>query len=98
MTALYYLTLSLFIGLSGLICLVVLIQENKSAGLGAAFGGADSGSSLLGTSTPQFLKSLTAGLAIIFMALCVLLSFWTASLGDSRAAAREVMIEETTKP
>lgn len=94
MTALYYLTITLFILLSAFICLIVLIQENKSSGLGAAFGGADAGSSLLGTSTNDFLKKTTTYMAIAFVSLCILLSFWTASLGSKKSPARDLGIEE----
>jgi preprotein translocase subunit SecG len=39
MTFIFYLALFLFVGLCALLCLVVLIQESKSLGLGASFGG-----------------------------------------------------------
>jgi len=78
MAALYYLTIVLFLGLCVILTLVVLIQESKSSGLGASFGG-DSGDSLFGVSTPQILKVFTAYLAAVFMIGCVLLSFWTSS-------------------
>ena len=48
-------TLFLFIGLCALLCFVILIQESKSLGLGASFGG-DAGDSLFGTSTASVLK------------------------------------------
>ena len=78
MAALYYLSIVLFLSLCVVLTFVVLIQESKSSGLGASFGG-DSGDSLFGVSTPQILKVFTAYLAGIFMIGCVLLSFWTSS-------------------
>jgi preprotein translocase subunit SecG len=78
MAALYYLSVVLFLGLCAILTLVVLIQESKSSGLGASFGG-DAGDSLFGVSTPQILKVFTAYLAGIFMIGCVVLSFWTSS-------------------
>ena len=78
MAALYYLSILLFLGLCVILTIVVLIQESKSSGLGASFGG-DAGDSLFGVSTPQVLKVFTAYLAVVFMLGCVLLSFWTSS-------------------
>ena len=78
MAALYYLSILLFLGLCLILTIVVLIQESKSSGLGASFGG-DAGDSLFGVSTPQVLKVFTAYLAVVFMLGCVLLSFWTSS-------------------
>ncbi len=92
MTFIFYLALSIFIGLCCLLCLVVLIQESKSMGLGASFGG-DSGESVFGTSTAAVLKKFTAYLAIIFMVSCVLLSLWTGAMGR-RGSALPATIEE----
>ena len=47
MTFLYYLSIVLFVFLSTILCLVILVQESKSMGLGASFGG-DAGESLFG--------------------------------------------------
>ena len=64
------------------------MQESKSTGLGASFGG-DVSDSLFGTSTADVLKKFTAWLAAIFLASCVLLSLWTAALGRSQATPSE---------
>lgn len=87
MTVIFYIFLFLFMLLSALLCFVILIQEAKSMGLGASFGG-DSGDSLFGTSTAEVLKQFTAYVAAIFLGACLLLSLWTASLGRSQAAPR----------
>lgn len=79
--------------LSAILCLTVLIQESKSLGLGASFGG-DAGESLFGTSTADVLKKFTAWLGVCFLAGCVILSIW--SEADSRPAAPlPYTIEET---
>ncbi|NDD72943.1 MAG: preprotein translocase subunit SecG, partial [Actinobacteria bacterium] len=39
MTALYYLLIFLFLFVSIILCFAILIQESKSTGLGASFGG-----------------------------------------------------------
>jgi preprotein translocase subunit SecG len=83
MTFIYFTAIALFIFLCMLLCFVILIQESKSTGLGASFGG-DAGESLFGTSTADVLKKFTAWLAVIFLASCILLSVWTASLGRSK--------------
>jgi preprotein translocase subunit SecG len=92
MTFIFYLALFLFVGLCALLCLVVLIQESKSLGLGASFGG-DPGDSVFGTSTADVLKKFTAYLAIIFMVSCVLLSLWTGAMGRSKARLMPTTIE-----
>ena len=94
MTALYYLFIFLFIFTSIILCFVILIQESKSSGLGASFGG-DSGDSLFGASTPEILKKVTAWLAVLFLGGCVLLSIWTGALG--RAKERKMNRSEITK-
>ncbi|NGX54567.1 MAG: Protein-export membrane protein SecG [Chlamydiae bacterium] len=83
MTFIYYLFLFLFLTVAAVLCFVILIQESKSSGLGASFGG-DSGESLFGTSTPEVLKKITGWLAVIFLAGCIILSLWTGSLGRSK--------------
>lgn len=93
MTFIFYLILFLFIGLCALLCLVVLIQESKSLGLGASFGG-DPGDSVFGTATADVLKKFTAYLAIIFMTSCVLLSLWTGAMGRHKTQLMPPTIEE----
>jgi len=93
MTVMFYITIALFIFLCALLCLVVLVQESKSMGLGASFGG-DAGDSLFGTSTADVLKKFTAYLAFAFMLACVLLSIWSAALSE-KAAIQPPAIEET---
>jgi preprotein translocase subunit SecG len=78
MAVLYYFSIILFLILCLILTVVVLIQESKSSGLGASFGG-DSGDSLFGVSTPQVLKVFTGWLAAVFMISCVVLSFWTSA-------------------
>ena len=80
MIALYYFFLVSFLIVCFLTCFVILIQESKSLGLGASFGG-NSGDSLFGTSTAAVLKKFTAYMVGIFMVSCLVLSFWTAHLG-----------------
>ena len=83
MIIIYYLAIFLFMLLCVLLCLVILVQESKSMGLGASFGG-DPGDSLFGTSTATVLKKFTAYLAIVFVVSCVLLSIWSSSMGRQK--------------
>lgn len=92
MSVLYILVVSIFLVLCLILTGVVLIQESKTTGLGASFGG-DAGSSLFGVSTPQVLKVFTAWLAGIFMLSCVLLSFWTSVRGRS-SISQEIQTED----
>jgi preprotein translocase subunit SecG len=80
MTFLFYVFLFLFLLASILLCFVILIQEAKSLGLGASFGG-DSSDSLFGTSTAEVLKRFTAYLSGVFLISCFILSLWSGSLG-----------------
>jgi preprotein translocase subunit SecG len=93
MTFVFYLAIFLFLGICGLLCLVILIQESKSLGLGASFGG-DAGESVFGTSTAAVLKKFTAYLAIIFMVSCILLSLWTGAMGRNNSHLIPPSIED----
>lgn len=83
MTTAYFIAIALFVLLCVLLCITILLQESKSSGLGASFGG-DAGDSVFGTSTADVMKKLTAWLAFIFFVSCVLLSLWTSSLERSK--------------
>ncbi len=95
MSVIFYIVLFLFLCLCGILCLVILVQESKSLGLGASFGG-DPGESLFGTSTAEVLKKFTAYLAVVFMIACVVLSLWTGVLGRKKDRFVPPSIEETT--
>ena len=96
MTFLFYVSIFAFMLIAMVLCLVILVQESKSLGLGASFGG-DPGESLFGTSTADVLKKFTAWLAVIFMVSCVLLSIWSASIGAQRVKSLPTAIEELQK-
>lgn len=95
MTFIYYFFISLFLILCFLLSTVILLQESKSMGLGASFGG-DSSDALFGTSTAQVLKKFTAILATLFLISCVILSLWTSSLGRSHVKASSQAVTEET--
>lgn len=82
MLVLFYVAIALFFILCLLLGFIILMQENKSIGLGASFGG-DVGGSMFGTSTADVLKKVTAWLAIIFFSSCILLSFWADVMSNS---------------
>ncbi len=94
MSGLFYFVLFLFLCLSALLCLLVLVQESKSLGLGASFGG-DPGESLFGTSTADVLKKFTRWLAFVFLASCVLLSIWSESFSKNQVESLPFTLEET---
>jgi preprotein translocase subunit SecG len=85
-TFLYFTSITFFILLCIVLCFIILIQESKSSGLGASFGGSAS-ESIFGTSTADVLKKFTAWLAVVFLLSCIILSLWTAALGRSRQSA-----------
>lgn len=95
MTVIYYLAIFIFMFLCAILCLVILVQESKSMGLGASFGG-DPGDSLFGTSTATVLKKFTAYLGAVFMIACVLLSIWSSSMGRTQPK-EPVQIEQQSK-
>ncbi len=92
MTFLYFFTITLFLFLCVLLCSVILMQESKSSGLGASFGG-EASESLFGTSTADVLKRFTAWLAFIFLASCILLSLWTNAMGKLKAPAADFTVD-----
>ncbi len=94
MSALFYICLFLFLFSAVVLCFAILIQEAKSLGLGASFGG-DSNDSLFGTSTADVLKRFTAYLSGAFLVACLALSLWTSALGRPSAPASEPSTEET---
>ena len=87
----FYLSLFMFFGLCLLLGFFILIQESKSMGLGASFGG-DVGGSMFGTSTADVLKKFTGWLAFIFFVSCVLLSLWASGISAPQHAV-PTMIE-----
>jgi preprotein translocase subunit SecG len=93
MTALFYICLFLFLLMSLVLCFAILIQESKSLGLGASFGG-DSGDSLFGTSTAEVLKRFTAYLSGAFLLTCLTLSFWSSGLGRNDSAPASLPAQE----
>lgn len=95
MIFLFYMFLFLFLLAAVLLCFVILIQEAKSLGLGASFGG-DNSDSLFGTSTAEVLKRFTAYLAGAFLVSCLVLSLWSGSLG--RAHNMPLLPTETEQP
>lgn len=85
MTVFFYIFLFLFLFLCIVLSFSILIQEAKSMGLGASFGG-DAGDSLFGTSTAEVLKRFTAYLGGIFLLCCLVLSLWCAAMGRSNSS------------
>lgn len=79
MSFIFYFLITLFLLLCLMLCFVIMIQDSKSSGLGASFGG-DSNDSLFGTSTADVLKQFTAWTAAIFLGSCLILSLWTQSM------------------
>jgi preprotein translocase subunit SecG len=62
MTTLFFITFFIFLFICVLLCGSILMQEAKSLGLGASFGG-DNSDSVFGTSTAEVLKRFTAYVA-----------------------------------
>lgn len=93
---LYYFLIGVFLLLSLLLCGIIMMQEGKSLGLGSAFGG-DTQDSLFGVSTAEVLKKITAWMFVIFLVLCIALSFWTTSIGKKRLNAQKAAVEQVER-
>lgn len=96
MSILFYLSIIVFLFLSVILCFSVLIQESKSLGLGASFGG-ESGDSLFGTSTADVLKKFTSWVGICFLVGCILLSIWSEAGSNNQVRSIPYTIEETSE-
>lgn len=72
---------------SGFLILVVLLQQGRGGGLGAAFGGAATRQVFGGRGAGNLLTRLTAVSAIIFMSTSVTLAY-VASSGDRSLRAQ----------
>jgi preprotein translocase subunit SecG len=90
---LFYASMMLFLLISVVLCFSILIQESKSLGLGASFGG-DAGDSLFGTSTADVLKKFTAWVSVCFLAACILLSTWSEAGSSGQIQQLPTSIEE----
>jgi preprotein translocase subunit SecG len=97
MTILFYLFLIVFFLIAALLAFFILIQEAKSLGLGASFGG-DQGDSLFGASTADVLKKITAFFVGAFLLSCFILSLWTVSLGRSAERKAKLGTESINTP
>ena len=91
MSLMFFLFIFLFIFVALLLSGFVLMQESKSLGFGASFGG-DSSSSLFGSSTAAIVKKITGYLIASFIIGCLISSYWSHSLSKAPKAP-EVQIE-----
>ena len=80
MITLFYITFFIFLLMCIILCFAILIQESKSLGLGASFGG-DNSDSVFGTSTAEVLKRFTAYLSGAYLTVCLVLSLWSGAMG-----------------
>ncbi len=87
----FFICLSVFLIFCFLMTTIILLQEGKTLGLGASFGG-DASNSMFGTSTADVLKSITAWMIGIFMFFSLFLSVWS-----SAAPKKPIEIHQTVK-
>lgn len=87
----------LFIGVGIILSLLVMMQESKNLGLGASFGG-DSSSSVFGAGTADVVKKATAYLAVVFLAGCFILTYWSHALSMApKAVPTQIESEQTAE-
>ncbi len=96
MSVIYYFSISIYLLICLLLTVVVLMQESKSSGLGASFGG-DPTQSVFGTSTADVMKKFTGWLAVGFLAFAVLLSIWTSHLGRGESTVLPINAEQISE-
>lgn len=93
---LYVAMLFVFLFFSLLLCMIVLAQEGRSTGMGAAFG-AEAASSLLGGSSAEILKKITMWAAATFLFLCLFFSSWTSVYSRGGSVKTPVVTHESQK-
>ena len=85
-----------------LLMLVILMQSSKGGGLVGTFGGSNTASALFGgVGAGNFLTKLTAGLAVAFMVMIILIGILnkggSATQGDFQRELQEEMIVPGTQ-
>ncbi len=80
-----------------LIC-VILMQASKGGGLAGTFGGATSSAVFGGRGAGNFLTKLTAGLAIAFMMLAILISLVNVPSNTASSIVQEKASERVSTP
>ena len=97
MTATFYLTLVLFIGLCALFALLILIQKGRGGGISSAFGGAG-GNTAFGSKTGDVLTWATSVVFFLFLIFCVSLNLLAAKVNDQQTKiASSVGADEATE-
>lgn len=95
---LYSFSIFLFVFICLFLCFLILIQDSQSSGLGSTFGGGQAADSMQHVSAAQVLKKFTAWLVAFFFISCLIMSFWTASLGrHSIAMQANQTVEKSTQ-
>jgi preprotein translocase subunit SecG len=96
-TILYHMGLLAFLVVCGLLCLLILMQESRSSGLGVTFGG-EASEAMFGTATADILKKTTGWLIAIFMVASLFLSIWTSVLSRQVSVPPPSIIEQSAAP
>ena len=73
---LYYLIVTLYVLVCGLLILTILLQQGKGGDIASAFGGGSSQAAFGARAGATLLTKLTAGLAAAFVALSLTLAVW----------------------
>ncbi|HAN32574.1 MAG TPA: preprotein translocase subunit SecG, partial [Myxococcales bacterium] len=101
---LYSLAVTLYVIVCLFLTVVVLLQPGKADGMGAAFGGGGSTSSVFGgRGASSVLTKMTTGAAVLFMVLSILLARASADKSSvdasvtTGAAAGALKVDETAK-
>jgi preprotein translocase subunit SecG len=70
----YGLLISIELIVSMLLIVVILMQSSKGGGLAGTFGGGNAGAIFGVRRTADFLSKMTAGLAVVFILLCLVIN------------------------
>jgi preprotein translocase subunit SecG len=80
----YGILVSVELFVSILLIIVVLMQSSKGGGLAGTFGGGNVGAVFGVRRTADFLSKATAGLAVVFMLLCLVINIFFLPTSSSR--------------
>src|SRR4051794_8088541 len=97
MTALFWITLVLFMTVCLFMILLVLIQKGRGGGLASAFGGGG-GNTAFGTKTGDVLTWATSIVFGVFLLLGVAMNLISNNLNDSRGGSQTVVVNGGNAP
>ena len=94
----YGILVTIFVLIAILQTLVILLQSSKGGGLAGAFGGGGMGAVFGGRGAATFLSKLTAGLAVFFMLIALILSLLNPASSTQRSLVEQERQTRASSP